>query len=102
MIEILFAITTILVIVWGLFSTRHPRNFLPGPRAPLPLMGDSYVLGKKLDVGFTNLTRQYGKFVGMWMGPDRTAVISDFEVLQDILSKNGTENRPKLQAQSKY
>ena len=101
MIVIICAITTVFVIVWGLISTKHPRNFPPGPRAPLPFVGDSYVLGKKLDIGFTNLTQKYGKFVGMWMGPDRTVIVSDFEVLQDILSKNGTENRPKLQAQSK-
>ena len=78
------------VIFWYFKKTsRHPNDFPPGPRLPLPILGDSYKLGiKNLEFGCQSLIKQYGKIVGLWLGPDRAVVISDFEVLQDILKEN--------------
>ena len=46
-----------LCVLWFL-SKRHPPNFPPGPRLPLPLIGDAYVLGKDVTQGFRKLSAQ--------------------------------------------
>ena len=60
------------------------------------------ILGKDLNSGFQTLTKQYGKIVGFWLGSDRVVVISDFEILQDILNKYETADRQKFKAACKY
>ena len=56
-------------------------------------MGDSYILGRDLTRGFYRLQEKYGNIFGFWLGPTRAVVVSDFELLQDILNKPGTANR---------
>ena len=56
-------------------------------------LGDSYLLGKDLTSGFLTLTKKYGKVTGLWLGPRRAVVISDFEILQDILNKKEVNDR---------
>ncbi len=43
-------------------SRRHPPDFPPGPRLPLPLIGDAYVLGKDVTSGFRKLSKKYVGF----------------------------------------
>ena len=83
----------VLGIIWYIRSCRHPKYFPPGPRLPLPLIGDAYVLGKDYNIGFTSLIRKHGKIVGLWLGSNRTVLISDFDILQEILNLNETSNR---------
>ena len=58
-------IILILLFVWYIISFRHPKYFPPGPKLPLPLIGDAYLLGKDFSSGFSALTRKYGKTVGI-------------------------------------
>ena len=58
--------------------------------------GDAYVLGKETEKGFKNLIRKYGKICGFWLGPQRTVVVADFEILQELLNKPETSNRRNL------
>ena len=90
-----------LILLWYSKSYRHPKEFPPGPRLPLPIIGDSYKLGKDLLSGFQSLTARYGQISGFWLGPRRAVVISDFEVLQDILSKPETADRQLRRAMRK-
>ena len=86
----------VLGIIWYFKSCSHPKDFHPGPRMPLPFIGDAYVLGKDFNIGFTSLIRKYGKTVGLWLGSNRTVLISDFDTLQDILNLYETSDRNGL------
>jgi hypothetical protein len=46
-----------------------------------------------LEKGFKNLTSKHGKICGLWLGPQRAVVVSDFEVLQEMLNKPETSDR---------
>ena len=83
-------------IVWYIRSYRYPKDFPPGPRLPLPFIGDAYVLGKDYNIGFTSLIRKYGKSVGLWLGSNRTVLVSDFDILQEILNIYETSDRAGL------
>ena len=102
MFDLLLVFIGVLFIFWYIKSRGHPKNFPPGPRLPLPILGDSYKLGKNLNSGFQSLTKKYGNIVGLWMGSNRAVVISDFEVLQDILIKNETASRRNGPSGSKF
>ena len=102
MIDLLIVFVIFFSIVWFIKTCQHPKDFPPGPRLPLPFMGDSYTLGKNLDVGLSKLTKKYGSYVGFWLGPDRTILISDFDVLKDVLGQSSSSNRQILDTMSKY
>lgn len=46
-----------LVMYWYR-STRLPDSFPPGPRRPLPVMGDAYVMGEDIVDGFEQLCKK--------------------------------------------
>ena len=73
--------------------SRHPKGFPPGPRRPIPVFGDAYVLGNDLAKGFSNLSKKYGKVCGFWLATERAAFVADFDLLQDILQKSETVAR---------
>ena len=58
-------------------------------------------MGKDLLSGFQSLTAKYGQISGFWLGPRRAVVISNFEVLQDILNKPETADRQLRSAMRK-
>ena len=91
--NILIVLSCFLIVWYFIKSSKHPKHFPPGPRLPLPILGDSYLLGKDLTSGFLSLTKKYGKMTGLWLGPRRAVVISDFEILQDILNKKEANDR---------
>ena len=93
MLGLFIVIFSTLSLVWYIKTNSHPKDFPPGPRLPLPLIGDGYVLGKDFNLGFTKLISKYGKNVGLWLGSNRTVVISDFDTLKDILNLNETSDR---------
>ena len=51
------------------------------------------MLGTKISDGFSALVKKYGSFVGLWLGPTRTVLITDFDTLQDILNLQETAVR---------
>ena len=93
MLGLIIVIFSTISLIWYIKVNSHPKGFPPGPRLPLPLIGDGYVLGKDFNLGFTKLISKYGKNVGLWLGSNRTVVISDFETLKDILNLNETSDR---------
>ena len=102
MFDLLLIFIAILLIFWYIKSKKHPKDFPPGPRLPLPVLGDSYKLGTNFVSGLQSLTKKYGNIVGLWLGTNRAVVISDFDVLQDILNKNETAWRQHIPATRKF
>ena len=82
-----------LIIIWYVKSSIHPKSFPPGPRRPLPVIGDTYVMGGDLALGFRKLKEKYGKMFGLWLGKKRCVCVADFDILQELLNKSETANR---------
>ncbi len=93
MIDVLLIFLTTLIAFCYWKSWSQPLKFPPGPRRPLPIFGDAYILGNDLVQGLSGLRQKYGKLVGFWLGPQRAVLVSDFELLQDLLSKSETADR---------
>lgn len=93
MLASLIVFLAILIGFWYWKSCRHPKGFPPGPRRPIPVFGDAYVLGNDLAKGFSNLSEKYGKVCGFWLGRERAVFVADFDLLQDILQKSETVDR---------
>ena len=96
MIGVLLVFLVVLCFTYHIISRQHPKNFPPGPRLPLPLLGDAYQLGIDIPKGLHELTVKYGSIFGFWMGPERAIEISDFDVLQEVLNRNETTNRQRV------
>ena len=79
---VLFAITLFGIYWW--ISTRHPKDFPPGPRFPLPFLGDSLAFKGDIFVGPEELRKQHGDIWGLWLGPYRTVYIHDYEAMKVI------------------
>ena len=47
-------------------------------------------------------TLGYGKIYGVWFGGKRAVIVADFNVLQDILNRKETANRPPMQGAGKF
>jgi len=54
MIGSLFILFLLVAVLW-FRSKRHPKNFPPGPRFPLPLIGDAWVLGSDVTLARNKL-----------------------------------------------
>ena len=63
MLGLIIVIFSTISLIWYIKVNSHPKGFPPGPRLPLPLIGDGYVLGKDFNLGFTKLISKYGKNV---------------------------------------
>ncbi len=63
---IFFVITLLTLSVWWYRKKVwiYPDNFPPGPRAPLPILGDALSLGKDIPVGVDKLHEKYGPIIG--------------------------------------
>ena len=97
---LVFFVTLLFVYYWQNWS--HPKKFPPGPRIPLPLVGDAYILDKEVYKAFCDLVKKYGNFCGFWLGGQRAVVISDFKALSDILNMASSTGRQKFAVESKY
>ena len=93
MLDALLVFILVILLFKFIKSFSHPENFPPGPKYPLPIIGHGYLLSKKLNESFLNLALKYGKVYGMWLFGKRAVIISDFEMLQNVLNKNETSNR---------
>ena len=54
-----------------------------------------------MEKGFKNLNLKYGKICGFWFGPQRAVLVTDFEILQEILNKSEASNRHQQAAAGK-
>ena len=102
MLDSLIVFFAILIGFWYWKSFSHPKDYPPGPRLPLPLVGDAYILGSDLDTGFQKLFEKYGKTCGFWLGPNRATFIADFETLQEVLNKSEASDRMKTAVSRKF
>ena len=98
----LVVVLSLLAFIWYWKTSQLPKNFPPGPRFPLPIVGDAYILGRDISGGMSKVTKKYGKIAGMWMGSERAVLISDFEILQDLLNKNESSYRPRMDGACNY
>ena len=89
---------TTLFFVWYFRKWSHPERFPPGPRLPIPIIGDAYILDQDLYKGLCDLAKKYGNFCGLWFGGNRAVIINDFEACKDILNQNESTGRQKLAA----
>ena len=96
MILVVFFVT--LSFVWYWQNWSHPKRFPPGPRLPIPIIGDAYTLDKDLYKGLCDLVNRYGNFCGLWFGGNRVVIINDYEACLDILNRNESTGRQKVAA----
>ncbi len=83
-----------LALHWVSVTTRPPcKDFPPGPRFPLPVVGDAISLGKNIIAGFERLRLVHGDVYGLYLGRERTVVVSDFELVQEVGARHEFANR---------
>ena len=96
MLEIFLTFIAILSSIWYIKSWFHPKDFPPGPRFPFPIIGDLYLVGSDFVKGLKKLKEKFGPTFGFWLGTQRCVVVTDFELLQDVLNRSETSSRQKL------
>ena len=110
MYDVLLVFVFVFTIIYWLIATRHPKGFPPGPRysnscnndliiksrisiaklaryryITIPIAGDALALkGSDAFEGLSMITKKYGSVVGLWLGPSRTVVINDFDLVPDL------------------
>lgn len=93
MLDSLLVTLIVMFLTWFWKKSQHSKKFPPGPRFPVPVLGDAYVLGDDLEKGFKKLILKHGKICGLWLGPQRAVVVADFEILQEVLNKAELSDR---------
>ncbi|XP_059475838.1 methyl farnesoate epoxidase-like isoform X2 [Neocloeon triangulifer] len=79
---------------------RRPKNFPPGPKWVLPVFGNLYLvysLKQKLGYLFLaleSLAEKYGPVYGLKLGQDVTVVITDYEIMKSVLTREEFQGRP--------
>ena len=75
-----------IVFLYGITQqfVNKARNYPPGP-TPLPIIGNIFNLGKHPHLNLTDLTQKYGKVFQMFLGSQRTVVVSDISVAKRAL-----------------
>ncbi len=74
--------------VWG-----YPANFPPGPRFPLPFVGDAIALGLDIPVGLAKLHKKHGDIVGFMLAHHPAISIADFDTLQKNMAMDEYSHR---------
>ena len=97
----LLAIVLAFLVYWR-YSSRLPKAFPPGPRLPLPIVGDAYILKGKLAEGFRKLHDRYGDTFGLYLGAASTVVTKDFNLAKEILSRDEFSARPLFSSLRTY
>ena len=92
----------IFLLIWYYQKWTHPQAFPAGPRKPLPIVGEAHLLDKEVYKSFCDLTLEYGDICGFWLGSKRTVIVSNFEMIQDILSLNASTGRQGMAPKSKF
>jgi len=93
----MLAIIFFVLLLWlHFYSTRHPKNFPPHPRFTLPLLGDTLSVGKDTNEGFKRMHKTLGPIFGLWLGPIRAVVVSDFDMITEAGAKSELIDRPYL------
>ncbi len=95
MIGLIIVTVTLFVFWWWITKDRrYPKNFPPGPRSPLPLIGDAWCLGTDSYQAFKTLVEKYGPIVGIKIGETLTVILGSFDIIQDALGREEFSARP--------
>ncbi len=88
--------TSIFLTVWWWKNKdkSYPENFPPGPRLPLPLIGDAWSLGTDVCKGSKYLIGKYGPIVGLKSGAVFNVFIASYDLIQDACSRPDFVARP--------
>ncbi len=100
MFVFILALVAIAIVYWFFVAVKHPKGFPNGPRFTLPVIGDSLAIGKDLAPGLDKLREKYGEVMGLFVGPFRTVVISDFDLIQEAGANPLFQNRQDFPAAS--
>lgn len=83
-----FIIATLLFIGWLIKSFYRQRNLPHGPM-PLPIFGNLLILRKRALQTLNNLATVYGSIFTIWLGRKPIVIVNDYNLAQEVLSKNG-------------
>ena len=87
------AVLAVLFLAYHIKKFRHPKDFPPGPRFPLPLVGDGYVMGSDITKGFYDLRKKYGDMVGLFLGKQRSVALFDADTIIEALAMDEISGR---------
>ena len=87
------AVLVVLLLLYHFKSTQQPKDFPPGPRFPLPLIGDGYALGSDITKGLHKLREKYGDIVGLFLGKQRAVALFDADTIIEALAMDEFSGR---------
>lgn len=97
MFDFVLVFVILLLVWWYRHKTRiYVQGFPPGPRFPLPVVGDLLSVGSQLPSGLECLHKKYGKIVGLNLGGLPTVSVADFDLIQSALAKEEFTGRPPM------
>ena len=82
MLLLLVILVFVTFCIYWRSATKHPEDFPPGPRFPLPFLGDALALRGDIFEGPRQQRSKHGDIWGLWLGPYRTVYIHDFETMK--------------------
>ena len=91
--DLAIAFAVIYALYWFFVVKSHPAGFPPGPRMPIPFIGDAFQLGSRLEA-FQEFKKKYGEIFGYWGFSSRVVVVSSFDLIQEVGSKEEFNRRP--------
>ncbi len=94
MLDVVVAFLVAYSLYWFFVLKRHPERFPPGPRLPIPLVGDAFQLFRSRVEAFQELRERYGDIFGFWGTTARVVVVSSFELIQEVGAKEEFSDRP--------
>ena len=75
------------VVYYTLLRPKNPLDDIPGPK-PYPIIGNVHQLDmKKMFVGITELAKRYGGIYKIHFFMNRTIVVSDHRLIEEVLIK---------------
>ncbi len=93
MLELIAIFVLALILYWFLVATKHPKDFPPGPRLTVPILGNALSIGKDLPLGMDRLRERYGDVCGLFVAKDRSVIISDYALIQEVAASDIYNNR---------
>lgn len=102
MLDFVLIAVFVLTVWWYRRKTRlYVPGFPPGPRCPLPVVGDMFSIGSQLPSGLASLHKKYGNVVGFALGSHPTVSIADFDLIQEAMGKEELCGKPLMECMSK-
>ena len=84
-----FVALVVMQLVLKFVSKKHKYNDPPGPWG-LPVVGNMFKIGLKAHLSLTAMSKKYGNIFQIYMGSQRTVVISGLETIRKALLEDST------------